>query len=108
MQQVIISGTLLSDAWKFKDKNGREFLRFIVTCGHIDQDGHSVFTNYRCTYYAPGYESLKKGDQVFIIGKFFPKLETDDKGKTYMILDVMVSTLTNGFKHNERKAAQKG
>ena len=105
MQQVIISGTLLSDAGKFKDKNGREFLRFTVTCGNSEPGGTTSFSHYRCTCYATGYGTLNKGDQVFITGKFFPKLETDDKGKAYMILDVMVSTLTNGYKHNERRKA---
>ena len=102
MQQIIISGTLLTDAAKFTDKNGREFTRFTVTCGETDITGKTVYTHYRCTCYLIGYGKMTKGDQVFITGKFLPKLETDDKGKYYMALNVMVSNLTGGYRHSER------
>ena len=103
MQQITLSGTLITDAYKFRDKNNREFIRFTVTCGSLDGNGRTVFTHYRCTCYLLGFEGMKKGDQVFLTGRFTPSLDTDVKGKPYMRLDVMVVSISGGYRAYERK-----
>lgn len=103
MQQIIISGALITDVQKLRDRNGRDYLRFTVTCGSTDINGRSIFTHYRCISYITGYGKLKKGDQVFITGKFTPSLMCDENGKTYMNLDVMVASITPGYRAEDKK-----
>ena len=103
MQQITLSGALITDAFKLKDKNNKDFLRFTLSCASVDNYGRTVFTHYRCTCYIIGFQGLKKGDQVFITGRFTPSIGTDDKGKTYMNLDVMVLSIAGGYRANERK-----
>lgn len=102
MQQITISGTLFNDAEKCVDKNGRPYVRFVVTCGNDEPEGKREFTHYQCTCYMTGYEAMKKGDQVFVTGKFTAKARMDDKGKTYMNLNVMVHQINGGYRANER------
>lgn len=103
MQQITLSGTLISDASKFKDRNNKEFIKFIVTCGSTDAYGRTIFTHYRCICYVTGYEGMRKGDQVFLTGRFCPSLGTDESGKNYMNLDVMVISISGGYRASERK-----
>ena len=103
MQVITISGTLLDDAVKCVDKNGRSYTRFKMTCGASEPGGRTVFTHYQCTCYIDGYEKLKKGDQAFVCGKFSARLTTDEKGKQYMNLNVLAFQATGGYKYTERK-----
>ena len=104
MQQITISGTLLGNAAVFRDKNDRPFIRFTVTCGATDIHGRTIFNHYRCTcYVVTGYEKMKNGDQVFVIGKFLPSLYVNEKGKTEMNLDVLVTHITGGYRAEERE-----
>ena len=102
MQQITISGTLLTDAENCKDRNGRSFVRFKVTCGDTDVLGRTKYTHYNCTCYMPNFGKLKKGDQVFVTGKLSADIAMDDKGKTYLNLCVMVYQATGGYKIEER------
>ena len=103
MQQITISGTLLNDAERCKDRNGNFYVRFDVTCGESDTSGRPEFTHYHCTCYITGFEKLKKGDQVFITGKLRAKLSANAKGEAYMNLNVMVHQVSGGYKIEERK-----
>lgn len=103
MQQITLSGTLIADATEHVDKNGRKHCRFLLTCGANDAYGRTVYSHYRCICYVNGYEGMKKGDQVFLTGKFLPSLTVDKDGKPYMNLDVMVVTISGGYRANERK-----
>ena len=103
MQQIILSGTLIADATEHIDKNGRKHCRFILTCGETDVYGRTVYIHYNCICYKNGYEGMKKGDQVFITGKFLPSLNLDKDGKAYMNLNVMINTISGGYRANERK-----
>lgn len=102
MQIITISGTLLNDAEKCVDKNGRKYTRFMMTCGSTDINGRSVFTHYSCTCYIDGYEKLKKGDQAFVCGKFSAKLSVDDKGTPYMNLNVLAFQASTGYTFKEK------
>ena len=102
MEQITISGTLLTDAETAKDKNGRTFTRFTVTCGSEDIHGRTQFTHYRCVCYVSGYEKLVKGDQVFVTGKLSAKIGVDTTGKNYLNLNIMVYQATGGYKASER------
>lgn len=102
MQQITISGTLLTDAELCKDKNGKNFVRFKVTCGDTDAFGRTEYTHYQCTCYLQNFNKLKKGDQVFVTGKLSAKISADDKGKSYLNLNVMVYQATGGYKIEER------
>lgn len=103
MQQVTISGTLLADAEKCVDTNGRTYSRFTVSCGSKGPGGRTEYTQYRCTCYITGYEDCKKGDQIFLTGKLSAKLKTDEKGKVHLNLDVMIHFASGGYKYAERK-----
>lgn len=103
MQQIIISGTLLGDAGLFTDKAGKNYVRFVVTCGSTDVYGRTIYSHYRCTCYMSQYSKMKNGDQVFVTGRFSPSISTDEKGKPYMNLDVMVTQITGGYRADERK-----
>lgn len=103
MQQITISGTLLSGAEQCTDKNGNTYVRFDVTCGESDINGRVEYTHYHCTCYISGFENLKKGDQVFITGKLRAKVSTGKDGKAYLNLNVMVYQATGGYKIEERK-----
>lgn len=103
MQQITISGTLLSDAEKCVDKSGKNYSRFTVSCGSTGPDGRVEFTHYRCICYISGYEKFKKGDQAFVTGKLSARLRVDDKGRTYMNLDIMVYQLTGGYRARDGK-----
>lgn len=103
MQQITISGSLLTDAFTFKDVNNRQYVRFVVSCPNVDKFGRTTFSHYRCTCYILGFQSLKKGDQVFLTGRFTPSIGTDEKGKTYLNLDVLVLSISGGYKADERK-----
>lgn len=98
----MISGTLSGDAERCVDKNSRPYIRFTVTCGDADINNRTVYTHYQCTCYMTGYENMKKGDQVFLTGRFSAKQRTDDKGKTYMNLNVMVYQITGGYRADEK------
>ena len=102
MQHITISGTLLDDAEKCTDKDGRNYIRFSVSCGDSTPGGRTEFTHYNCTCYIMAYEGMRKGDQVFITGRFSPRLRKDDKGRSYMNLNIMVHQINGG-----RKAADK-
>ena len=102
MQQITISGTLLSDVEKGTDKNGRTFLRFTVSCGWNDQDNRTQYTHYRCTCYVGGYEKLKKGDQVFVTGKLTATIGYDDDRNAFLNMDVMVYQINRGYRAVER------
>lgn len=102
MQQVTISGTLYRDAEKCIDRNGRKYIRFVVTCGSDEPGGRTEFTHYQCTCYMTGFENMKKGDQVFVTGKFSARTRVDDKGKTYMNLNVMVHQINGGYRVSDR------
>lgn len=104
MQVINISGTLLEDAVKCVDKAGRSYARFTMTCGSTDANGRTYYTHYSCTCYMEGYEKLKKGDQAFVCGKLSAKLSTDEKGKSYMNLNVLAYQASGGYKYEERKA----
>lgn len=103
MQQITLSGTLITDASKQRDKSGRNYIRFTLTCSSVNIYGRTEFTHYRCICYVPGYESMKKGDQVFITGKFSASIGKDDKGNAYLNLDVMVTSISGGYRAAERK-----
>lgn len=103
MEQVTISGTLLSDSTTGKDKNGRDFTRFTVSCGSKEPSGGVVFTHYRCVSYLKGHESLRKGDQVFLTGSQKVSIWVDQNGKPWINIDVMVYQMTCGYKAEERK-----
>lgn len=104
MQQITISGTLLNDAEQCKDKNGKYYVRFKVTCGDQDINGRVQFTHYHCTCYLPGFEELKKGDQIFVTGKLSAKAGVSNTdGKAYLNLNVMVYQATGGYKQEEKK-----
>lgn len=103
MQQIILSGTLLTDPERCKDKNGKYYTRFTLTCGSNDMFGRTVFTHYRCTCYIGGYERLRKGDQVFLSGKFSPSSSLDRDGKSVITsLNVMVYQISGGYRAQER------
>ncbi len=102
MQQVTISGTLYSDAETCRDKNGHVYVRFKVTCGDTDINGRVQFTHYHCTCYLPKFDKLKKGDQVFVTGKLSVKLSTNDDGKPYINLNVMVYQASGGYKIEDK------
>ena len=105
MQVINISGTLLSDSTKCKDRNGRSFTRFTVTCGSEGANGRTVFTHYRCTCYVGGYDFLKKGDQVFVSGRFSPTVTIDKDGNEIITgLNVLVHQITGGYRATERKS----
>lgn len=104
MQVINISGTLVSDSEKCKDRNGRSFSRFTVTCGSNDINGRTVFTHYRCICYVGGYDALKKGDQVFVSGRFSPSVSLNNEGREVITsLNVMVHQITGGYRAVERK-----
>ena len=102
MQQITISGTLLTDAEKSVDKNNRTFVRFTVSCGWSDQYGRTQYTHYRCVCYVGGYDKMKKGDQVFVTGKLTASIGYDNAGKSYLNLDVMVYQVSKGYRSEER------
>lgn len=108
MQQITISGTLLSDAVVCTDKNGRQYVRFKVTCGDEDINGRTQFTHYHCTCYPTGFDKLKKGDQVFINGRLSAKISISETGKPYLNLNIMVYQATGGYKMAEREPNKKG
>lgn len=105
MQVVNISGTLLTDSETCKDRNGKTFTRFTVTCGSTGANGRTMYTHYRCTCYIGGYSTLKKGDQVFISGLFSPSVSLDNNGhEVYSSLNVLVHQISGGYRAYERKA----
>ena len=91
------------DAEKCIDKSKRNYSRFSVSCGNAGPDGRVEYTHYRCICYLSGFENLKKGDQVFVTGKLSARLRTDEKGHTYMNLDVMVYQASFGGKNASKK-----
>lgn len=102
MQQITISGTLLSDAETCVDKRGKTFVRLKVTCGDTDINERTQYTHYYCTCYMSGFEKLKKGDQVFLTGKLSAKAVLGTDGKAYLNLNVMVYQASGGYKVVER------
>ena len=103
MQMISISGTLLVDAEKCVGRNGVSYIRFDVTCPDQDAYGRTIYTHYHCTCYINGFDQLRKGDQVFISGKFHAKLSVDEKGKPYMNLNIMVYQITAGYRKSSRE-----
>lgn len=103
MQQITISGTLVSNSESCTDKNGKSFSRFSVVCGSREITGRTKYTYYRCICYVSGYERLKKGDQVFVTGKLNADVAVDSKGQPYLQLNVMVYQASGGFRADERK-----
>lgn len=103
----MISGTLLNDAGMFTDKAGKNYVRFTVTCGTSDVFGRTIYSHYRCICYFGGYDKMKKGDQVFLTGRFTPSVILDDKGKPQMNLDVMVTQITRGYEAKDKVGKQK-
>lgn len=101
MQQITISGTLLEDAVVCTDKNQHTYTRFKVTCGEYDVLNRLQYTIYYCTCYLPNLNNLKKGDQVFVTGKFSAKIITGDDGKPYLRLNVMVLQASGGYKKKD-------
>lgn len=98
MEQITLCGTLVEDARSCQDKAGHPYVRFTVGCGRQDQYGRTIYTNYRCTCYVPGYDKLKKGDQVFITGKLSSYLGFGENGKPKVNLDVMIYQVAPGYK----------
>ncbi len=103
MEQITLSGTLITDATLQRDKKGRDYTRFILTCGSVNMFGRTEFTHYRCICYINGYENMKKGDQAFLTGKFSATLEKDEKNNYYMNLNVLVTSISGGYRATERK-----
>lgn len=106
MQQITISGTLLEDAEACRDKNSREYVRIKVTCGETDQNGRTQFSTYHCICYNAAYAKMKKGDQVFISGKFTPYVYMDKSGVEKMSLNILVIQITKGYQASERKKSK--
>lgn len=102
MQLVTLSGTLVNDPQQCVDKRGRKFLRFTLTCGSADIYGKVNFNYYQCVCYVPGYEKTHKGDQVFLTGRFLPSIVLNEYKEAELRLDVMVFTISGGFKASER------
>jgi hypothetical protein len=107
MQQITISGTLVSDVESCTDKNSRPYMRFEVKCADPDITGRVQFTLYHCTCYLSNLENIKRGDQVFLTGKLTAKLTLGRDGKPYMNLNIMVYQATDGYKIEERKNIKK-
>lgn len=107
MQNINLSGTLLKDAETGTDKNGKTYVRFTITCGWNDQYNRTQYTHYLCTCYIKGYDSLKKGDQVFVNGEQRATIEYDNSGKAYLNLHVMVFNINRGYRASERAARNK-
>lgn len=107
MQIITISGTLLTNAEKCTDKNGKNYTRFTVTCGGTDVFGRSQYTHYRCTCYVSGYEGMKKGDQIFLSGNLSAKVRIAEDGKSYLNMDVMVYQVSGGYRANERNKPER-
>ncbi len=103
MEQITISGVLDNDSEKCIDANNRPYCRFVASCPYEDKFGRTRYRHYNCICYVSGYDNLKKGDQIFLSGKFSAALLLDEKGKPYMELNIMVYQASDGYKASERK-----
>lgn len=94
MQTIILSGTLLTDAKKTKDSRGREYISFVLTCITKDAKEDDDYFHTKCICYLMGFEGLKKGDKVFLIGRFVPRIEYDKNNIAKPVLYVTVIAMT--------------
>ena len=104
MQRVTLSGTLVSDIFRQVDKNGRQYFRFTLSCGALNQYQRMEYTYYMCVSYMRGYEELKKGVQVFLTGKLSASIAYNSDHTPVLSLLVSVTDMTGGQKEeNKRK-----
>lgn len=90
MEVITISGCLPDDCEVCTDKRGNSFVRFKVSCKNKDYDGKTVYHVYRCYCYYAGFEDLRRGEKVYIVGDLSYYLREDKNGKTWLNMDVYV------------------
>lgn len=96
MELITISGNVVTDSEKCVDKNGREYVRFRVSCWSKDYQGYDKYTYYNCFCYHTGYGKMKKGEIVFLSGTYMQNVKyPEDQGKKiYINNDIFVQHLT--------------
>lgn len=99
MQVVSITGRLTSEVEKCQDKNGHFYHRFTVQSQTSDIFGRDLYTIFRCTCYVPGVEQLKKGDKVFMYGKFSVRAFINSQGKPEPICNIMIYQVDSANKY---------
>lgn len=70
MEVITLSGTLPEPPETKTDKRGNNYVRFRVVCTGTDMRGQERTTIYRCYCYNLKWNTLKKGDSVFLTGSF--------------------------------------
>ena len=68
-QNITITGRIANDVTKAIDKNGQEYMRFLVSCIDKDVTGKQRVTLYRCYSYVGMGLKLKMNDYVFVAGE---------------------------------------
>lgn len=98
IQQITISGTLLSDAVVRWEKNGKEYVFFQVLCYEKDENGERHSNLFKCSYYSTNLEldEFKKGDSVTISGRFNADIGYFHTGEPYPSLCILVYQITRG------------
>ena len=98
MEVITISGIVVAPSERCKDKNGREYLRFRVSCFSKDYNGYEKYTYYNCYCYFTSYGALHKGDTVFLTGTYIQNLRIpeDPAKKAYVNNDIFVQHLAKG------------
>ena len=92
MQNITISGNLISDARLFNDQSGKEYMSFRVAVNDI-RKGEKNTTYYDVTASKTGVmDYLKKGQGVIVSGKL--TIEAIDKdGKAFVNINVFARDL---------------
>ena len=103
MQQITLSGTLITEAFRQVDKKGRPYIRFTLSCGSIMPGDRVEYTHYKCVCYIGGYDRLEKGDQVFVVGKLQASIQYDESQSPSLNLQVMVTNMSGGRRAEDKK-----
>ena len=92
MQQIIISGIVISAPEQFTHSDGSKFIIFYVSSANSNNQTEK-YSHYRCSFRVI---DLKKGDQVFMAGTLKTGIRKDKNGEPFVDLFVQVEHLTLG------------
>ena len=92
MEIITLSGKVVSSSEIMTDRNGNQYIRFMVSCAR-DSNRRKSYNIYRCFTYDMNFRTLAEGDTVFLSGDVNYHIKNDETGKPYICNDVFIKNI---------------
>lgn len=92
MEIITLSGKVVSPCEMMTDRNGNQYVRFIVSC--VPNSNKKSYNIYRCITCDLNFRTLAEGDIVFLVGDIDFKIKYDSSNRPFVCNDVFVKSIS--------------